>query len=268
MKCSRLVAMVMIGSIATACGKKDNGSGKVGSAVVAFENGTSAGLSLVDFPKGSTGTVVEHGSTYLTWPASTLGTKMVQIYLVEDVGGDGWDNVGQNAAIWVNPSCPVTTDDNGVTHMSDGCDTTKITDFFEFARPSADVNAALNAQKRPVGVGTYRYVRLQVCDNTVTDPNIRFASTVGGAPEPKITRTGNCVMEPAKIDPPVTIAEGDSVEVALKYDLSTAIIDWYFDVTTGTYKDGPAIDSCATSTTSKSTLCVRDFAYVPSAKKI
>lgn len=247
--------------------KNDDNDGSMANATVALSNDTSA-LTGLTAPTGSNGTVVEHGETYLAYPATTYSTKFVQIYLVEDLAADGESNEGNSANIWINPDCETLTEEDGSIRIANGsCDTTKIDDYFALARTSDKVNADLNSQKIPITPGTFRYVRVQLCDNTIDDDNIQFASSEGGLATVTTARTGNCIMPPVEIDPPLEVAADETVEVSLSYDLSQALYDILYDVETETYKDETA-ESCATAETGfEGVRCVRDIPFTASAKK-
>jgi hypothetical protein len=160
---------------------------EVGSVKIAFTNNETTALKLAELPTGSSGIYSQHGEDTLAYPASTFATKMVQIYLVGDVAEDGWSNLGGVGYIWINPNCPTETDESGAVRVSNNgnCDTSKITDYFEFARPTAEVNAELNAQQLKIPADTYKYAKVQICENQTSEPqrciNIRdFDRCLGG----------------------------------------------------------------------------------------
>lgn len=257
-----ITMLAMLPWVGSCAKKKDD---EMGSAQVAFSNGTA--LSLTTTPDGSTGTVTDHGSTVQAYPATTFGAKLVQIYLVSDVMDDGQTNSGGVAYIWINPACGTVTQDNGSITManSGACDTTAITDYFEFARSTDAVNADLNSQKIPIPTGTYKYIRVQICDNSKAEDNMRIASTTGGLTTAKTVRTGNCVVPPAKIDPPLVIEKDQAVSISLKYDLSQALVDYLYDIDAGTYKSQDTVPKyCAATDSGVGERCVRDIEYTPS----
>ena len=221
-------------------------------------------------PAGATGTF-DRSSTAKgpTFAASQLATKMVSIYLVSDLAADGATNSGQVSYIWTNPNCPTSKSDSGGIVVAD-CDTSKITNYFEFARPTAEVNTDLNSQQIPVTVGTYGYIRMQVCDNQHAETNIKFTSTTASLTTAFEGRTGNCVLNPVKIDPPLVVAKGDTVVLTLKYDLTQALADYCYDVTAGrTICDGtnPVASGCTFNSDKSKELCFRDLSLVPSVTK-
>lgn len=251
-----------------ACSKKK--SDDMGSVQVSMANGTSTSLQLSTTPTGSTGTTTNGDNTYPTYQATTYGIKLVQIYLNEDVAADGWTNSGTNAYIWINPICGTTTSDSGAITMANNgtCDTSKITSYFELARSSEAVNADLNSQQIPIPAQTYRYIRVQLCDNSITDDNVQIASTTGGLASANTVRSSACVLTPVKIDPPLTVAKDESVKISLTYDLSKALVDYNYNTTTGTYNsDSNSNESCAVADDGQGVRCVSDITYTPSVSK-
>src|SRR4029078_8080295 len=93
---------------------------------------------------------------------TSLRLKLIAAYLAEDVDPTTQNNIGQTAMIWLNPErnddisgCNV----EGVT-LPPG---PRGTQCFDLARPSAEVNADLNAQDAPIEPATYRYARVEMC---------------------------------------------------------------------------------------------------------
>lgn len=263
-------SLFLLGSLTLlqlSCGKKKSDMGHI---QVGFANSTATALSLATTPAGSTGTYTESGQTFQTYQATSYGLKLVQIYLNEDIGADGWSNSGLNAYIWINPVCGTSTSNTGaITMANDGnCDTTKISTYFELARSSDAVNADLNAQQIPVPVKTYRYIRVQLCDNQIADKNVQVASTSGGLKASVALRTGNCVLKPVKIEPPLEVKKDDTVKISLSYDLSKALIDYNYDTATSTYSaKSNSNSSCAVADDGLGVRCVRDIEYSVSVSK-
>lgn len=253
-------ALVILG-----CGEK----AKMGKAKVSL--GNASGASLVGapgvLPEGATGSVrISSDSTYVLFPAKKMAFKMIQIYLIENV--NGWDNDGNAGYIWINPACPAKEEENGSISLKAACPSSQIPDYFELARSADEVNAELNSQEVKVKPGTYRYIRVQVCDNGSVDKNIRFAG--GGVATEKEATTGNCVLAPALIDPPVELGENEVVEIALGYDLNTALIDLLYNLDTGR-QGTPAPDNtpkeCVYTDNGESNLCFHDITFKPTATK-
>lgn len=252
---------------ASGCGSKEK-STKTGKVQVGFSNSTTTALALDGMPTNSTGIATNENGSYPTYAATTYGMKIVQIYLNEDVAEDGWSNKGTNAYIWINPACETQTETDGSIKVANNgqCDTKKITTYFNLARPTAEVNADLNAQQIPVPAQTYRYIRMELCDQNNTDKNIQVASTSGGLTTPVELRTSGCVIVPEKIDPPLTVADGASVSISLAYDLSKALVDFNYDSKTSTSTGGTAGSACALADDGQATRCLGTVNFKPSIK--
>jgi hypothetical protein len=132
--------------------------------------------------------------------------KMSNISLLEDVDPVTQDDVGFAPALWVNPNCT----------SADDCD------GFDFARPTAVVNADLNSQALDVAAGTYRYLRMELCyhGERPTEPNIEWQG--GSMTSPHGIVSEMCAVTSTEYDPPLVLKPGDSVSVSLGYDLSGA----------------------------------------------
>lgn len=249
-----------------ACGKKKKD--KTGRVQVGFANGTTVALALDGMPAGSTGADKNENGSYPTYAATTYGMKIVQIYLNEDVAEDGWSNKGTNAYIWINPACETQTEEDGSIKIANNgqCDTKKITTYFNLARPTAQVNADLNAQQIPVPAQTYRYIRMELCDQKNSDNNVQVASTSGGLTTPAELRTSGCVIAPAKINPPLEVSDGGSVTISLAYDLSKALVDYNYDSTTNTSTGGSASSTCALADDGQGIRCLGEVVFTPTVQ--
>jgi hypothetical protein len=84
----------------------------------------------------------------------------------------------------------------------------------------AEVNAALNAQGHSVEPGTYRYLRVEFCKfNSGLANNVRWGTEGTGPTE---FWRGDCVIT-VPLSPALELDDGDSVTVALQYDLANSI---------------------------------------------
>jgi len=217
MNAKLLILAALIFSVNVSCKKEEEEKGK---AIVAFDNAT-ASLRLGK-PKLR---LTENDVTPST--PDILGLKIVAIYLVEDVDENGEDNVGMVARLWTNPVC-----DSDLTYcgVSDDAGEYQVTDYFDFARDSDEVNEELNAGKKELNVGTYRYIRAdfagKVTDDNDDVPNFRFGKIDADDTE-RIYEVrpswGNGYS--AKLAEPIKIADGDTVTVTIAYTYEDSFYD-------------------------------------------
>jgi hypothetical protein len=149
--------------------------------------------------KLETVTVTPQSTTY-------FAMKLSNVSLVPDVDPVTQNNIGEVTELWVAPSCT----------SADDCP------FFDFARPSFEVNAELNSQARDVTPGSYRYVRVTFCKDgdKPTKPNIEWSG--GDVTGKQGILEEFCAVTSSEYDPPIVLQAGDTVSVALGYDLAGA----------------------------------------------
>jgi hypothetical protein len=181
--------------------------------------------------------------------------KLIAAYLSEGIDPVTQDNRGHTPMIYLNPECqgdiehcdisPGTArDGRPITHI--------VQSSFDFALPADQVNAALNAQARPVQTGSYGYVRLEFCKyNSGSALNVTWGTAGSGAID---FFGGDCVVT-AEISPPVSIGGGDEVTVTLNYDLA------------GTVQTGDAAYGQSCNGTGPTRACFTVPTFVPSATK-
>jgi hypothetical protein len=110
-----------------------------------------------------------------------FGIRLVAAYLAEDVDAD-MNNVGEVGRIWTNPVCDADLYHCGI---GPGAGANRVTEYFDLALPTDQVNARLNAQEHLIKPGSYRLLRLDMAgvlgahDNDV--PNMRYGMA-GGTP--------------------------------------------------------------------------------------
>jgi hypothetical protein len=157
---------------------------------------------------------------------TSLRLKLIAAYLAEDVDPLTMNNTGQDAMIWLNPEC---ADDisgcnvSGLSHPDGG---PRVTQYFDLARPTEEVNAELNAQDQPIEPGTYRYARVEMCkmlqgETLPTVPMLMWKGPGMTAEQP--FTSGDCGRTSLAFDPPLVIAAGDAVTISLGYDLAKAV---------------------------------------------
>src|SRR4051812_3547788 len=105
---------------------------------------------------------------------SVFGIRIVAAYLAEDID-PSLDNVGEVGRLWTNPIC-----DEGLYRCSitPEAGPYRVTEYFDLALPSDEVNARLNSQGAAIKPGTYRYLRFDMTGvmkmPEQTTPNMHF----------------------------------------------------------------------------------------------
>jgi hypothetical protein len=158
---------------------------------------------------------------------TSLRIKMLSVSITEDVDPVTQDNIGVTSNIWINPECGGDNDTCNIDGMDGGPSGPRVTQFFDFARPTADVNAELNSQDAKVTPGTYRYARVTFCkalggQQLPTKPTLMWKAA--GMPGELAFTSGDCGRTSLPFSPPLEIKAGHSVEVVLGYDLTQAIV--------------------------------------------
>lgn len=152
-----------------------------------------------------------------------FGMKLIAVYLSEDTAPGMGDNVGHTPMIYLNPECGGDIEHCDISPgiSPDGTPITAVVqNYFDFALPSAEVNAALNAQGNSVEPSTYRYLRVEFCKyNAGQANNVRWGTQSTGPVE---FWGAGCVIT-VPLSPALELADGDSVTVALQYDLTNTI---------------------------------------------
>ena len=81
------------------------------------------------------------------------------------------------------------------------------------------MNQAVNAQRRAVEVGTYRYVRMEFCKGVYGTPNVRFMASP--MTEPYEYGVSMCTVDSIRIE--FDVADGDEVTVELQYSIDNIL---------------------------------------------
>lgn len=158
---------------------------------------------------------------------SVLKLKLIAAYLAEDVDPVTMNNVGGTEMIWLNPQCADDISGCNVSGFVEPAGGPRITDYFDLARPSAEVNAELNSQGLAISPGSYKYARVEMCkafggETVPSDPTLMWRGPGMTAEQP--FASGDCGRTSLAFDPPLVLATGDSVMVTLGYDLDAAIV--------------------------------------------
>jgi hypothetical protein len=187
-------------AILNGCSANNDSSSGKGTVKLAMANATAGALAL------DSGDVIA-----LAVPAS-YKARLVAVRLNRTRMSDG-------TLIWLNPNC--TDEPTCTTDLTGGADGTSGNgSFFEFARPSAEINADLNSQGRQLDAGTYVDVSMIFCGSDKhgdpDDPTyINVISDDGSAKMP-------CTYASEVFATPLELKDGETVTVTLSYDLEGA----------------------------------------------
>lgn len=158
---------------------------------------------------------------------TSLRLKLIAAYLAEDVDPVTQNNIGQSAMIWLDPECGGDISGCNVAGLTQPPGP-RVTQYFDLARPTAEVNAELNAQDLPIEPSTYRYARVEMCKiypGDGTQPTIPTLMWKGpGMDAEQAFTSGDCGRTSLPFDPPLVVAPGDAVTISLAYDLATAVV--------------------------------------------
>jgi hypothetical protein len=158
---------------------------------------------------------------------TSLRLKIIAVYLAEDVDPQTMNNIGDTEMIWLAPECDGDISGCNVDGFVEPAGGPRITDYFDLARPSDEVNADLESQDLDVSPGSYRYARVELCkayggQTEATVPTLMWAGPGMTAEQP--FTSGDCGRTSLPFDPPLAVAAGDAFAVTLGYDLGTAIV--------------------------------------------
>lgn len=161
------------------------------------------------------------GAELASVSSAAVGLRLLAIYLTAEGAAPG-DTAG-GALLWLNPECD---GDEG------GCDVAgargggpRVRGFLDLALGGDAVNLQLAAEARAIAPGAYRSLTLQFCKLPPGQSPL-LAGVQWWAPQMAAARsfpTTACSLETQAFQQPLRVAAGDQVEVALAYDLSTAV---------------------------------------------
>jgi hypothetical protein len=157
---------------------------------------------------------------------TSMRLKLISVYLAQDVDPTTMDNIGDSSMIWLNPECNGDISDCNVAGMALPAGP-RITQYFDLARPTDEVNTELNSQDAPIDPATYRYARVELCKAYAGQSQATVPTMMWKGPDmasEQAFTSGDCGRTSLPFDPPLVIAAGDAVTVSLGYDLSTAIV--------------------------------------------
>jgi len=158
---------------------------------------------------------------------TSLRLRLIAAYLAEDVDPVSQDNAGQTSMVWLNPQCADDISGCNVSGFANPAGGPRVTDYFDLARPTAEVNAELNSQDTAVAPGTYRYARVEMCkafggETLPSEPTLMWAGPGMDSEQP--FTSADCGRTSLPFDPPLVLADTDAVRVELGYDLARAVV--------------------------------------------
>jgi hypothetical protein len=183
-----------------------------------------------------------------------IGLKFGSVYLAEQINEDQ-SNSGQTQMIWLNDQCQGNI---GNCDVDPGEKDITITNFFDFTRPSEEVNAQLNSQDMLIQPGTYKFLRMEFCrrgPNSTSEQvanqsdNIRYQ--IEGMDEPFGFKMNMCNVT-VPLDPPLVATGNESFTLTLNYDFSNIVTTF----------DAPVDSYNCTQTAPYS--CLGQIEFVPS----
>lgn len=211
--------LTIVVAIGPACSKKKDG--KAAHAALSLTNGTATtALTAGACPEG-------HFAGQCFTP-SHYALKLLNVTVSPDEQGAQTAPAG---LIWSNSGCPVQANSTEIgdktfdyESVGDGCTDDSVATLFNFARSSDDVNTELNSQDHKILPGTYNYVQMTFCiGGTQGAYNAEF--TADGMTEPYQLKSGQCGISSVAATPPIIVGEGESVTIALNYDLQNIIYE-------------------------------------------
>jgi hypothetical protein len=207
---------------------KKNESEKTGTVKIQMASVTTAGYS----EDGTVETLGTCPSGFTCITPTSFKMKILAAYVVEDVDSVTQNNIGQTGMVWLNPKCSSIND----------CKPSMV-DYSDLTDPTA-FNAELNSQALAIKTGTYKYVRVEFCQGSADSTNVKVTS---GSTTKEFTY-GGCGVTSVALATPITLAEGQSITIAVSYDL----------------KDGEAYWSAGGSCPSATDFCIGGIDLVPS----
>eukprot|EP00475_Leptophrys_vorax_P010948 TRINITY_DN1749_c0_g1_i1.p1 TRINITY_DN1749_c0_g1~~TRINITY_DN1749_c0_g1_i1.p1 ORF type:complete len:295 (-),score=54.68 TRINITY_DN1749_c0_g1_i1:152-1036(-) len=186
----------------------------VAHAAVEFDQLTDAGTS------GTTGLFVvntnvtdfESLASTTSYTPSLVKWKFIAMYLAEDVDSVTQNNIGNTEMLWLNADC------KGNINT---CNADNVNTWFDFSAGLAAVNRMLNSQGRSVKPGTYKYIRMEFCKGTPSNPNFEYQA--GDMTAPFAYVVGVCGLTSKQAVPPMVIKGGQSVTVKVSYSLANSV---------------------------------------------
>jgi hypothetical protein len=178
---------------------------------------------------------------------ATFALRLNRIYLSEDLTV-AQEDAGSVSVVWENREC-----------AAGACA------YFDLTKTSSEINRSLGAEPQLTRPGTYRYVRLEICNPGVAAANIEWKTST--MPAPREVTHGWCAVTSRAFDPPLTLDAGEAITIDLSYDLSTVTSPMPVATLTATADARRSFIDCDASAAPQAT-CLKMPALVPSVKKL
>lgn len=192
-------------AVLASCSKKTDDS-KTGTVKLQLASVTASSLS-AETPISVLGTCPS-GFTCIS--PTSFKMKILAAYVVEDIDPTTSNNVGQVGMVWLNPKCSTIND----------CKPSMV-DYSDLTDPTA-FNTELNSQAIGVKTGSYKYVRLEFCQGSADASNVKVTN---GSTTKEFTY-GGCGVTSTALATPITVSEGQSLTIAVSYDLKDGEVYW------------------------------------------
>ncbi len=206
MQDTKIAVALIIGALSLVSCSKDKDDSKKGTVKLQLASVSRSGLS----EKASAHILGTCPSGFTCIAPTSFQMKILAAYVVEDIDPDTSNNVGQVGMVWLNPKCSSIND----------CKPSYV-DYSDLTDPTT-FNEALNSQALAISTGTYKYVRLEFCQGSADSSNVKVTS---GSSTKEFTY-GGCGVTSTVLANPITVGEGDSLKIAVSYDLSDGEVYW------------------------------------------
>lgn len=203
--CKVFISVIIMILSLSSCSKKTDDT-KTGTVKLQLSSVTTASLASHQ-PISILGTCPS-GFTCIT--PTSFQMKILAAYVVEDIDPATSNNVGQVGMVWLNPKCSTIND----------CKPSMV-DYSDLTDPTA-FNTALNSQAIGVKTGSYKYVRLEFCQGSADASNVKVTSSS----TTKEFTYGGCGVTSTALATPITVSEGQSLTIAVSYDLKDGEVYW------------------------------------------
>lgn len=156
---------------------------------------------------------------------TALGMKIIAAHLINGYSTTTLLATGANELIYLNPAC------NGDYVNCDvgGSLLNTVSSYFDMTANSVTLNTALKAVQATIEVGTFNYIRFELCKNASNVPNnIQYSGS--NVNSTKAFMLPNCAMI-IPLAAPLVVVANKHVEVVVQYSLTNLV--GFYNQTTG-----------------------------------